>query len=152
MKINKKVIIKNRKASFNYKLLDSYEAGMELLGTEIKSIRMNQVSITESFCQFKENELYVINMMIHQYKFGIHCNHNPRRERKLLLKKLEINKLLRKTKVIGLTIIPLRLYINDKGLAKLTISLAKGKKLYDKREAIKQQDLRRTMQSRNRNI
>lgn len=146
MQIYKKVNIENKKAKFNYILLDSYEAGIQLFGTEIKSIRMHKVNISESFCQFKNDELYSINMKIDKYKFGTNYNHDPKREKKLLLNKKELNKLFRKSKQYQYTIIPTRLYINNKGLAKLTICLAKGKKQYDKREAIKKKDLLRESQ------
>lgn len=140
------VNIKNKKARFEYELLESYDAGIQLFGTEIKSIRMGKASITESFCQFKENELYIINMFIDEYDWGTHFNHKTRRDRKLLLKKNELKKLLRKTKETGLTIVATNLYINNKGLAKLKIYLAKGKKLYDKRETIKGKDLKRDLE------
>ncbi|MCB9202468.1 MAG: SsrA-binding protein SmpB [Flavobacteriales bacterium] len=145
LKFQNKINVENRKARFNYELLDRYEAGIQLYGTEIKSIRLGKVSIAESFCQFKSDELYIINMMIHEYDLGTYSNHTPRRERKLLLKRKELNKLLKKTKETGLTIIPLRMYLNDRGLAKITISLAKGKKLYDKREDLKQKDTKRDL-------
>lgn len=137
--------IQNKKARFEYELLDKYEAGIQLFGTEIKSIRMGKASITESFCQFKDNELFIVNMFIDEYDWGTHFNHKTRRDRKLLLKKIELKKLLRKTKESGLTIIPTKLYINNKGLAKLQVYLAKGKKMFDKRETIKQKDLRRDL-------
>lgn len=137
--------IKNKKARFEYELLDSYDAGIQLFGTEIKSIRMGKASITESFCQFNDGELYIINMFISEYDWGTHFNHKTRRERKLLLKKNELKKLERKTKESGLTIIPTNLYINKKGLAKVKIYLAKGKKLYDKRDSIKSKDLARDL-------
>ena len=141
----KEVNIKNKKARFEYELMESYDAGIQLFGTEIKSIRMGKASITESFCQFKENELYIINMFIDEYDWGTYFNHKTRRDRKLLLKKNELKKLLRKTKETGLTIIATNLYINNKGLAKFKIHLAKGKKLYDKRETIKGKDLKRDL-------
>jgi SsrA-binding protein len=137
--------IKNKKARFEYELLDSYDAGMQLFGTEIKSIRMGKASITESFCQFKDGELYIINMFIDEYDWGTYFNHKTRRDRKLLLKKNELRKLERKTKDTGNTIIATNLYINQKGLAKLKIYLAKGKKLFDKRETIKGKDLKRDL-------
>lgn len=139
------VNIKNKKARFEYELMDSYDAGIQLFGTEIKSIRMNKASITESFCQFKDGELYIINMFIDEYDWGTYFNHKTRRDRKLLLKKNELKKLERKTKETGLTIIATNLYINKKGLAKVKIYLAKGKKLYDKRETIKGKDLKRDL-------
>lgn len=146
MQIYKKVNIENKKAQYNYMLLDYYEAGIQLFGTEIKSIRMKKVNISESFCQFRNNALYVINMRIDDYQFGTSFNHNPTREKKLLLKKQELNKLLTKVKKNQLTIIPIRLYINNKGLAKLKIALVQGKKKYDKRQSIKEKDLKREMQ------
>lgn len=146
MQIYKKVNIENKKARYNYILLDYYEAGIQLLGTEIKSIRMKKVNISESFCQFRNYELYSINMRIDEYKFGNNFNHHPKREKKLLLQKQELHKLLNKVQKNQYTIIPIRLYINDRGLAKITIALAQGKKKYDKRESIKQKDLTRDIQ------
>ncbi|XOD69673.1 MAG: SsrA-binding protein SmpB [Flavobacteriales bacterium AspAUS03] len=137
------VNIQNRKATFEYELLEEYIAGMQLLGTEIKSIRQNKASITESFCQMKDGELYIINMYISKYELGTHANHPPRRERKLLLKRKELLKIERKLKESGLTIIPKILFINEKGYAKLQIFLAKGKKLHDKRESIRKKDIDR---------
>ncbi len=140
LKIEKSVSILNRKARFEYELLEEYEAGMVLYGTEIKSIRMSKASIAESFCAFQNGELYVINMMIDEYKLGTFYNHKARRERKLLLNKTELLKLEKKTKDIGNTIIPLKLYINKTGKAKLVIALARGKKNFDKRETIKNRE------------
>ena len=143
--MQKEVTIKNKRARFEFELLDSYDAGIQLFGTEIKSIRMGKASITESFCQMKDGELYIINMFIDEYDWGTHFNHKTRRDRKLLLQRSELKKLERKTKETGLTIVPTTLYINNKGLAKLRIYLAKGKKLYDKRETIKGKDLKRDL-------
>lgn len=143
--MQKEVTIKNKRARFEYELLDSYDAGIQLFGTEIKSIRMGKASITESFCQIKDGEVYIINMFIDEYDWGTHFNHKTRRDRKLLLQKSEIKKLERKTKETGLTIVPTTLYINNRGLAKLRIYLARGKKLYDKRETIKGKDLKRDL-------
>ena len=140
MKIEKTVNIFNKRARFEYEILDEYEAGLVLTGTEIKSLRSSKASITESFCQFIDDDLYVINMMIDEYKLGTFYNHKTKRERKLLLHSYELQKLKKKLKDVGNTIIPLKLYINDKGKAKLLISLAKGKKLFDKREAIKDRE------------
>ena len=137
--------IKNKRARFEYELLDEYNAGIQIFGTEIKSIRMGKASITESFCQMKDGELFIINMYIDEYDWGTHFNHKTRRDRKLLLKKNELKKLDRKTKETGLTIIATNLYINKKGLAKVRIYLARGKKLYDKRESIKGKDLKRDL-------
>ena len=144
--MKKPVNILNRKARFSYDLLDTYTAGIVLSGTEIKSIRASKASIAESFCEFNENgELFVINMTVQEYDYGNHFNHKPKAERKLLLNKKELKKLEKEVKNTGLTIIPLKLFINDKGFAKLQIALAKGKKLFDKREAIKDRDNKRNL-------
>ena len=136
-----KVNIVNRKAKFNYELLSKYIAGIVLTGSEIKSIRQNKASISESFCKFDDKgELYVLNMTIEKYSFSNTENNNPRKQRKLLLNKNELKKLLKETINSSNTIIPLKLFINERGLAKIEISLAKGKKLYDKRETIKDRD------------
>ena len=140
VKIEKTVNILNKRARFEYEILEEYEAGIVLTGTEIKSLRSSKASITESFCQFIEDELYVINMMIDEYKIGTFYNHKIKRERKLLLHKYELQKLKKKLKDVGNTIIPLKLYINNSGKAKLLVALARGKKLYDKREAIKDRE------------
>ncbi|MBV7441177.1 SsrA-binding protein SmpB [Weeksellaceae bacterium TAE3-ERU29] len=141
--MQKQVNIKNRKARFNYELIEGFDAGIQLQGTEIKSIRLGKASIAESFCEIKNGEVFVVNMHIDEYDWGTHYNHKIKRDRKLLLNKREIAKLDRKTKETGLTIIPTLLYINDRGLAKLKIYLAKGKKLYDKRHSIKEKDIKR---------
>ena len=138
-------ISKNRKASFEYFFLDEFTAGIVLTGTEIKSVRLNQVSIAEAYCLFEKSDLIIRNMNIEHYKEGTYNNHEPRRDRKLLLNLKELKKLSGKLKDKGLTIIPIRLFINDKGLAKIHISLAKGKKNYDKRESIKQKDVKRQL-------
>ncbi|KJD35678.1 single-stranded DNA-binding protein [Tamlana sedimentorum] len=144
--MQKKINILNRKARFNYEILDKYTAGIVLSGTEIKSIRSGKASIAESFCEFNEqSELFVINMTIEEYLYGTYYNHKPKAQRKLLLNKHELKKLLKEVQNTGLTIIPLRLFINDKGLAKLEIALAKGKKLYDKRETMKDRDNKRNL-------
>lgn len=144
--MKKPVNIINRKARFSYDLLDTYTAGIVLSGTEIKSIRASKASIAESFCEFNENgELFVINMTVQEYDYGNHFNHKPKAERKLLLNKKELKKLEKEVKNTGLTIIPLKLFINDKGFAKLQIALAKGKKLFDKRETIKDRDNKRDL-------
>lgn len=139
--VQKNINIKNKRARFEYELMDTYTAGIVLGGTEIKSIREGKASISESFCEFNDNEeLFIINMHIDEYSHGSHYNHAPRAERKLLLNKKELKKLYKEVKASGLTIIPLKLFLNDRGLAKLNIALAKGKKLYDKRETIKDRD------------
>ncbi len=133
--------IKNKKAKFQYEILDKYTAGIVLSGTEIKSIRASKASIAESFCEFNEQgELFVINMTIEEYLYGTYYNHKPKASRKLLLNKRELKKLEKEVKNTGLTIIPLRLFINDKGYAKLVIALGRGKKLFDKRETIKDRE------------
>jgi SsrA-binding protein len=125
--------------------LDEYTAGIQLTGTEIKSVRLNQVSIAEAYCVFDKSDLVIRNMNIEHYKEGTYNNHEPRRDRKLLLNYTELKKLTGKLKDKGLTIIPIRLFINERGLAKLQITLAKGKKNYDKRESIKQKDVKRQL-------
>ncbi|MGD9556665.1 MAG: SsrA-binding protein SmpB [Mangrovibacterium sp.] len=137
--------IKNKRAYFDYEILEKFIAGIQLAGTEIKSVRNSKASIVESYCRFSQNELYVVNMNISEYDFGNINNHEARRDRKLLLTKKELDKLQKKTKESGLTIIPLKMFINDRGLAKMEIALAKGKKTYDKRETLKQKDARRDM-------
>lgn len=144
--MQKEVTIKNKRARFEFELMDSYDAGIQLFGTEIKSIKMGKASITESFCQFKDGELYIINMFIDEYDWGTHFNHKTRRDRKLLLHRSELKKLERKTKESGLTIVATTLYVNKRGLAKLRIYLAKGKKLFDKRNTIKGKDLKRDLE------
>ena len=144
--MQKTVNIQNKKARFEYEILDRYTAGIVLTGTEIKSIRYSKASIAESFCEFSDkDELFVINMYVEEYTHGTHYNHKPRRTRKLLLHKKELRKLRKEVKNTGLTIVPLRLFINQKGLAKLDIALAKGKKLYDKRDTIKDRDNKRNL-------
>jgi SsrA-binding protein len=137
--------LKNKKASFEYELLDSFDAGLQLVGTEIKSIRGAKANLTDSYCQFFDGELYVKNLHISEYEMGTCNNHIAKRDRKLLLNRKELNKLQKKVKESGLTIVPVRLYINEKGLAKLGIALARGKKTYDKRETLKEKDTRRDM-------
>jgi SsrA-binding protein len=144
----KDINIKNRKATFEYALLDKYVAGMQLTGTEIKSIRQGKANIADAFCAFIDNELWVRAAHISEYAQGTYNNHVPTRDRKLLLQKSELAKLQHKLKDKGLTIIPLRLFINDRGFAKLEIALAKGKKLYDKREDIKKKDVSRELDRR----
>ena len=137
------ISIKNKRASFEYLLLQEFTAGIQLTGTEIKSIREGKASIADAYCTFKGDELFVINMHIAEYSFGTYNNHEPKRDRKLLLTKRELHKMQAKVKEKGFTIIPTLLFINEKGLAKLTISLARGKHHYDKRESLKQKDIKR---------
>lgn len=144
--MKKTVNIKNNRARFEFEILDQYIAGIVLTGTEIKSIRNNKASIAESFCEFNEKEeLFAVNMYIEEYAFGTRFNHRPRGSRKLLLNRKELKKLNKEVKNTGLTIVPLKLYINEKGFAKILIALAKGKKLYDKRETIKDRDNKRDL-------
>ena len=144
--MQKIVNIKNKRARFEYELIDEYTAGIILTGTEIKSIRNSKASIAESFCEFNhKGELFTVNMHIEEYAFGTRFNHKPKAQRKLLLNKKELNKLYKEVKNGGLTIVPLRLFINDKGFAKIRIALARGKKLYDKRETIKDRENKRDL-------
>lgn len=144
--MQKEIHIKNKKARFEYELLEEYTAGIVLTGTEIKSIRNSKASIAESFCEFNDRgELFTVNMHIEEYAFGTRYNHRPKAQRKLLLNKKELKELKREVQNTGLTIVPLHLFITDKGFAKLRIALAKGKKLYDKRETIKDRDNKRDL-------
>ena len=138
--------IQNKRARFEYELIEQYTAGLVLTGTEIKSIRLGKATITDSFCEFNERgELFVINMNIQEYAWGTNYNHRPKAERKLLMNKQELRKLEKEVKNVGLTIVPLRVFITDKGYAKLVIAMAKGKKLYDKRETIKDRENKRDL-------
>lgn len=138
--------VKNRKATFEYELIEKFVAGMQLAGTEIKSIRNGKVNLSDAYCQFFSGELYARNVHISEYEMGTHSNHEAKRDRKLLLTKKELQKLDRKTKESGFTIVPTRLFINDRGLAKLEVALARGKKMYDKRETLKQKDSKRDIE------
>ena len=142
-KAKSKVEIKNRKASFEYEFLETFTAGIVLSGTEIKSIRAGKASLPDSYCYFIGNELYVRNMHIAEYWWGSFNKHDPKRDRKLLLNRKELRKLARAIKEKGLTIVTTRLFIADNGYAKLNIALARGKKEYDKRHTIKENDIRR---------
>ncbi len=137
--------IKNRKVSFEYELIERFVAGIKLVGTEIKSIRSGKANLTESYGQFYGGELFVKNLHISEYELGTSNNHEARRDRKLLLNRKELNKLEKKVKESGLTIVCTKLFITDRGLAKLEIALARGKKTYDKRESLKQKDSQREM-------
>lgn len=137
--------IKNKRASFDYEFIDTYTAGIVLTGTEIKSIRLGKASLVDTYCYFIKGELWVKNMHIAEYFYGSYNNHVARRERKLLLSRKELRKLQDAEKNPGFTIVPTRLFINEKGLAKLVIALAKGKKQYDKRQSLKEKDDRREM-------
>ncbi|MCZ8195981.1 MAG: SsrA-binding protein SmpB [Flavobacterium sp.] len=139
----KTINILNKRAKFDYEIIDTYTAGIVLTGTEIKSIRLGKAQIAESFCEFNNNELFAINTYIEEYAFGNQFNHKSRSERKLLLNKRELKKLARDVQSKGLTIVPLKLFTNEKGMAKLDIALCRGKKTYDKRESLKEQDTKR---------
>ncbi len=143
--MQKEVNILNKRAKFDYEIIDRYSAGIVLTGTEIKSIRLGKASIAESFCEFNNGELFVINATIEEYLYGNHYNHRAKSERKLLLNKKELRKLEKDSQNKGLTIIPLRLFTNEKGLAKLDIALCRGKKNYDKRETMKDRDNKRDL-------
>lgn len=144
--MQKQIDIKNKKAYYEFEFLDKFIAGMMLTGTEIKSIRQGKVAMNDAWCYFAKGDLFVKNLNIAIYDKGTHYNHEPLRPRKLLLKKRELNKLTAKIKEKGLTIVPLRLFLSDRGFAKLEIALAKGKKTHDKRETIKERDMKREIQ------
>lgn len=145
MAIQKNVKIRNRRAKFEYEILDTYTAGIVLRGTEIKAIREGKASIAESFCEFSNGELFVINMTVQEYSHARNFSHSPKSARKLLLNRSELKKLEKEVKNSGLTIIPLVLFTNNKGLAKMDIALCRGKKEYDKREAIKTRDTKKQL-------
>ena len=137
--------IKNKKASFEYTFLERFTAGIQLTGTEIKSIRNAKVSIAEAYCHILNHELFIKGMHIAEYDPGSYNNHDPLRERKLLLNKAELVKIEKKLKNKGLTVVPIRVFINEKGYAKIEIALAQGKKLHDKRDSLKEKDIQRDM-------
>ncbi|MFL2585739.1 MAG: SsrA-binding protein SmpB [Parvicellaceae bacterium] len=141
--MSSKIDIKNKKAKFEFEFLENYTAGLQLYGTEIKSIRNNKASITEAYAVMIKNELFLRNMYIADYENGSHYNHESKRDRKLLLNKIELSKLNKKLKNKGLTIVPIKLFISDNGWAKINIALAKGKKIHDKREDLKSKDAQR---------
>ncbi|MGZ3884382.1 MAG: SsrA-binding protein SmpB [Bacteroidia bacterium] len=145
-KILNNVHIENRRAKFDFQFLETFVAGMVLTGTEIKSIREGKAGLSDSYCFFKNNELFIKNMHISEYTEGTHYNHEPNRERKLLLNKTEVSKINKKLKDQGLTVIPVRLFISESGYAKLEIALAKGKKEFDKRESIKDREVQKELQ------
>lgn len=144
--------IKNKRATFDYIITDTYTAGIVLTGTEIKSIRLSKVSLVDSYCIFIGDELWVKNMHVAEYFYGSYNNHSARRDRKLLLERKELRKLQQAVKNPGFTIVPTRLFINEKGLAKLVIGLARGKHEYDKRETLKERDDKREMDRIKRNF
>lgn len=137
--------IKNKKASFEYEFIERFTAGIKLTGTEIKSIRLGKANLVDAYCYFTAGELYVKGMNVAEYDWGTCNNHDPRRERKLLLTKKELLKLQKRSQEKGLTMVAYRLWINEKGLAKLDLALAKGKKQFDKREDIKRKDVEREL-------
>jgi SsrA-binding protein len=141
----KDINVRNKKASFDYEFLEKHVAGLELKGTEIKSIREGKVNLQDGYCYFSKGEAFAKGINISPYAQGTHYNHDPLRERRLLLKKSEIKKLASKVEEKGLTLVPVRLFINDRGLAKLEIALARGKKTHDKRESIKERDIKREL-------
>ena len=142
--------IRNKRATFDYELIETFTAGIVLTGTEIKSIRLGKASLVDTYCILERGELWVKNMNVTAYFYGSYNNHDARRDRKLLLNRSELKKISRLTKQSGFTIIPTRLFINNKGLAKINIAIAKGKKEYEKREVIKKRDLKRELDSENK--
>jgi SsrA-binding protein len=141
--------IRNRQAGFEYELLDKYVAGLVLMGTEIKSIREGKVNLQDGYCYFNDGELYTKGITINPYAQGTHYNHDAQRERKLLLKKTELAKLEKRVEERGLTLVPVRLFINERGFAKLEIAIGRGKKLHDKRNTIKDRDVKRELNKLN---
>lgn len=139
------ILIRNKRATFDYEIMERLTAGIQLFGTEIKSIRESKASLNDTYCTFIGDELWVKNMHVATYFFGTYNNHDVRRDRKLLLTKRELRKLIRGTKETGFTIIPTKLFINEKGLAKIEIGLARGKKTYDKRQTLKEKEDKRYM-------
>jgi SsrA-binding protein len=146
-KIGNNITIKNKRASFDYEFIETYEAGIVLTGTEIKSIRLGKASLVDTYCVVEHGEVWVKNMYIAEYFYGTYNNHSVRRERKLLLNRKEIKKLAAANKNSGFTIVPVRLFLNRKGLAKVVIVIAKGKKEYDKRQSLKERDDKRAIES-----
>ena len=145
MKISKDINIKNRRATFDYAIVETYTAGIVLTGTEIKSIRLGKASLADTYCYVNNGEVWIKNMYIAEYFYGTYNNHNERRERKLLLNRREIVDLQKNGKESGFSIIPLKLFISDKGYAKIVIALARGKKEFDKRQSIKEREDKRDM-------
>jgi len=140
-----RINIRNKRASFDYELIERFAAGVQLVGTEIKSIRLGKANLVDSYCYFVKGELWLKGMRVSEYFYGTYNNHQPERDRKLLLKKKELQKLERKTKESGLTIVPVRIFLNERGFAKVEIALARGKKMHDKRETLKHKDASREM-------
>ena len=150
--MNKKIFFKNRKATFNYEVFDKYTAGIILKGTEIKSIRSSLITMNSSYCIVDNNSIYVKDLNISEYEFGNINNHEPKRKRKLLLNKREINQIIKKVSEKKLSIIPLNLFVSDRGFAKIQIALCKGKKIYDKRESVKKREVDRKLRQDFKNI
>lgn len=144
-KSKKQIEIVNRRAKFEYQFVDTYEAGIVLQGTEIKSIRQGNANLSDAYCFFRDGELYIKSMYIAEYENGTYANHEARRTRKLLLHRRELKKLERRVKEKGMTIVPYRLYLSERGIAKVEIALSSGKKSYDKRQTIKERDNKREM-------
>ena len=144
-KISNNVLIKNKRATFDYELIETYEAGIVLTGTEIKSIRLGKASLVDTFCIVERGEIWVKNMYVAEYFYGTYNNHTARRDRKLLLNKKEIRHIDSAVRTQGVTVVPTKLFINEKGLAKLVIAIARGKKEYDKRDSIRERDDKREM-------
>lgn len=142
---NNQINIKNRRATFDFEITDTFTAGIVLTGTEIKSIRLGKAGLTDTFCYINNGEVWVKNMYIAEYEYGSYNNHASRRDRKLLLNKKEINTLLKSNQMSGFSIVPLRVFINERGLAKMVIGIGKGKKIYDKRQSIKEREDKRIM-------
>ena len=140
-----KVVATNKKAHTDYEIIEKIEAGLSLLGTEVKSLREGRINLKDAYCKFKNGELYLVNAHISPYKHSKYVNHDPERPRKLLLRKRELKRLLGKVSERGFTIIPLKVYFNEKGIAKVEVALAKGRRSYDKREKIAQRDLERRL-------
>jgi SsrA-binding protein len=145
MSLNNNIVIKNKRASFDYEFIETYVAGIVLTGTEIKSIRLGKAGLTDSYCTVIKDELWVKNMYIAEYFYGTYNNHEARKDRKLLLNRKELKKIDELAKNTGFTIIPTKLFLNEKGLAKLVVAIAKGKKLYDKRQTLREKDDKRDM-------
>jgi SsrA-binding protein len=143
--VNNKIFFKNRKATYNYEVFDKYTAGVILKGTEIKSIRSSLINMNSSYCIVDNNDIYIKDLNISEYEFGNLNNHEPKRKRKLLLNKREINQIKKKVSEKKLSIIPLNLYVSDRGFVKIEIALCKGKKIYDKRESVKKREADRKL-------
>ena len=137
--------LSNRRARFEFEFVDTYTAGIMLRGTEVKALRAGEANMADAYCYFKKDELYIRNLYIKEYLHGTDANHDPKRQRKLLLKRRELKRLDKKVKEKGLTIVPVKLFMNDRGLVKLEIALARGKNTYDKRDSLKQKDNKRAL-------